>query len=72
MYPTCKASTCVPFLRNSMRSALVKLQAAAFVAEYAASTGWANQVASDSTFMMAPPPFAEMTGAKAWVAWIMP
>jgi hypothetical protein len=55
-----------------MRSALVKLQAADFAAEYAASTGWANHVTPDSTLMMAPSPFAEMTGAKAWVAWIMP
>ena len=38
-----------------MRSALVKLQAADFAAEYAASTGWANHVTPDSTLMMAPP-----------------
>ena len=69
---TCRPSTAVFWPRSSIRKAFVKLQAADFEAEYAASIGRAYQVASDNTLMIAPPPFLARIGANAWQTAIVP
>ena len=50
-----------------MRAAFVKLQAAAFEAEYVARRGDAIHDTTESMLMKAPPPLRASTGANACV-----